>query len=258
MLRRKPLPPSTTSRRPRKSLFKLDKGVVATTTGGSKVTVKAENAAKVEIAEDNTTGRLTFNATQEVEDIEIVASKPDLNIGGSKIKDSSFVFEEGVTANLVSTSKLLKNASFTMQAGKDKATFTSGTIKKSTVDTGGGSDDIVIGTDARVKKATFDLGSGKDEVVIEGEVKKAEFNMGDDTQRDKVIIESLDSIKKKLTIENFGKRDKLIIEGERYGYKTLRELDGILGDIEISFQDDEANSNADIVPSFDFSNQIET
>ena len=35
--------------------------------------------------------------------------------------------------------------------------------------------------------------------------------MGDDTQRDKVIIESLDSIKKKLTIENFGKRDKLFI-----------------------------------------------
>ena len=53
--------------------------------------------------------------------------------------------------------------------------------------------------------------------------------MGDDTQRDKVIIESLDSVKKKLTIENFGKRDKLIIEGEKYGYKTLRELDGIHG-----------------------------
>ncbi|QNI95843.1 metallopeptidase [Synechococcus sp. A15-127] len=228
-----------------------DKGVVATTTGGSKVTVKAEIADKVEIAEDNT-GRLTLKATEKVEDVEIVANKPDLKIDGSKIKNSTFVFEEGVTANLVSTSKVLNNASFTMQEGKDKATFESGTLKNSTVDTGAGGDDIVIGADATVKKATFDLGSGKDEVVIEGKVKKAEFNMGDDNQKDKIQIDSLENIKKKLTIDNFGKRDKLVVEGDKYGYKALQELDGSLGKIEINFQDEENNSSSDIVSGFDF------
>jgi hypothetical protein len=228
-----------------------DKGVVATTTGGSKVTVKPETADKVEIAEDNT-GRLTLKATEKVEDVEIVANKPDLSIDGSKIKNSTFVFEEGVTANLVSTSKVLKNATFTMQEGKDKATFESGTLKNSTVDTGAGGDDIVIGADATVKKAIFDLGSGKDEVVIEGEVKKAEFNMGDDNQRDKIQIDSLQNIKKKLTIDNFGKRDKLIVDGDKYGYKALQELDGSLGKIEVNFQDEENNSSSDIVSGFDF------
>ena len=234
--------------------------MVATTTGGSKVTVKAENAAKVEIAEDNT-GRLTFRATEKVKDIEIVASKPELNIGGSKIEGSSFVFEEGVTANLVSTSKALKNASFTMQAGKDTATFESGAIKKSTIDTGAGGDDVIIGSDARLKKANFNLGSGKDEMTIEGEVVKAEINMGNDNQKDKIIIDSLDNVKKKLTIENFGKKDKLFIntddifsQREKYGYKALKKLDGSLGNIEISFQDDEANTNTNpsVVSGFDF------
>ena len=228
-----------------------DKGVVATTTGGSKVTVKPETADKVEIAEDNT-GRLTLKATEKVEDVEIVANKPDLSIDGSKIKNSTFVFEEGVTANLVSTSKVLNNATFTMQEGKDKATFESGTLRNSTVDTGAGGDDIVIGADATVKKASFDLGSGKDEVVIEGEVKKAEFNMGDDNQRDKIQIDSLQNIKKKLTIDNFGKRDKLIVDGDKYGYKALQELDGSLGKIEVNFQDEENNSSSDIVSGFDF------
>ena len=228
-----------------------DKGVVATTTGGSKVTVKPETADKVEIAEDNT-GRLTLKATEKVEDVEIVANKPDLSIDGSKIKNSTFVFEEGVTANLVSTSKVLKNATFTMQEGKDKATFESGTLKNSTVDTGAGGDDIVIGADATVKKAIFDLGSGKDEVVIEGEVKKAEFNMGDDNQKDKIQIDSLRNIKKKLTIDNFGKRDKLFVDGDKYGFKALQKLDGSLGKIEINFQGEENNSSSDIVSGFDF------
>ena len=132
-------------------------------------------------------GKSKRSETEKVEDIELVASKPDLNIGGSKIKDSSFVFEEGVVANLVSTSKKLKNASFTMQAGKDTANFASGTIKKSTIDTGAGSDDVIIGAGARLKKTSFDLGVGKDKVTIEGEVIKAALDMGDDAQKDKII-----------------------------------------------------------------------
>ena len=233
-----------------------DIGVVATTSRGSKVTVKPEGAAKIEITEDDGTGGLSLNATDEVEEVELVASKPDLSIGGSKIKDSSFVFEEGITANLVSTSKKLVNANFTMQEGEDQATFESGTLKNSSVDTGAGGDDIVIGGDASVKKATFNLGSGKDEVIIEGKVKKAEFDMGDDEERDKIRIDSMDNVRKKMTIDNFGKKDKLFIEGEKYGYKKLKSLDGVVDKIEVNFQEEvitqSSTSEAEIDSAFDF------
>ena len=111
-----------------------------------------------------------------------------------------------------------------MQEGEDQATFESGTLKNSSVDTGAGGDDIVIGGDASVKKATFNLGSGKDEVIIEGKVKKAEFDMGDDEERDKIRIDSMDNVRKKMTIDNFGKKDKLFIEGEKYGYKKAQKI----------------------------------
>ena len=98
-------------------------------------------------------------------------------------------------------------------------------------------------------------------MTIEGEDVKAEINMGNDNQKDKIIIDSLDNVKKKLTIENFGKKDKLFIntydffsQTEKYGYKALKKLDGSLGNIEISFQDDEANTNTNpsVVSGFDF------
>jgi hypothetical protein len=64
-----------------------------------------------------------------------------------------------------------------------------------------------------------------------------------------------------LTIENFGKKDKIFIntddifgQREKYGYKALKKLDGSLGNIEISFQDEETstNTNPSIVSGFDF------
>ena len=129
-------------------------------------------------------------------------------------------------------------------------------IKNSSVDTAAGRHDIVIGGDASVKKATFNLGSGKDEVIIEGKVKKAEFDMGDDEERDKIRIDSMDNVRKKMTIDNFGKKDKLFIEGEKYGYKKLKSLDGVVDKIEVNFQEEvitqSSTSEAEIDSAFDF------
>ena len=166
------------------------------------------------------------------------------------------MFDEGVPANLVSTSKTLKNASFTMQAGKDTATFESGQIKKSTIDTGAGGDDVIIGKNASVKGSNFNLGGGKDKIEIGGQIIKAGINMGDDNKKDKIIIDSLDNIEKILTIDNFGKKDKIIIDGEKYGYKDLQKLGGSIGNIEINFQGEDDSSststNPTIAQGFDF------
>ena len=35
--------------------------------------------------------------------------------------------------------------------------------------------------------------------------------MGDDEERDKIRIDSMDNVRKKMTIDNFGKKDKLFL-----------------------------------------------
>ena len=62
----------------------------------------------------------------------------------------------------------------------------------------------------------------------------------------------MDNVKKKLTIDNFGEKDKLFLEGDKYGYKALQELDGSLGKIEVNFQDEANNSNSNVASGFDF------
>ena len=70
------------------------------------------------------------------------------------------------------------------------------------------------------------------------------------------IIDSLDNVEKSLTIDNFGKKDKIIIDGKKYGYKDLQKLGGSIGNIDINFQEEDDSSststNPTIAKGFDF------
>ena len=83
--------------------------------------------------------------------------------------------------------------------------------------------------------------------------------MGDDNQKDKITIGSLDSITKKLTINSFGRQDKLFIQSDdfftetvKYGYNALQKLDGVLGNIKINFMGEEDTTSSNIASGFDF------
>ena len=205
-----------------------DADVQAAAAGGSKLTVSPEKPTKIEV--DN-------NGGLSIKDIELVASKPDLIIDGSKIEGKSIVFDEGVSANFVSTSGKIVNKSFVMVEQQDTTSFNQNAIEKLQIDTGAGGDDIVIGENAR------NLGSGKDYIEIGGEAIKTTggFDQAEEGGEggQKFIINSLDNVKKNLKIENFGKKDKLIIDDKEYDYKELQELGGAMGNIKINFQDEE-------------------
>ena len=58
--------------------------------------------------------------------------------------------------------------------------------------------------------------------VFGGSVKTLIIDNGNDRKKDVTTIESYDLIKKKLAINNFGKKDQLIIEGEVFNYKPIK------------------------------------
>ena len=181
---------------------------------------------------------IEIELTDIVSDLDLTSRSSNVVFDGRQLKSSTIRFEEGLTADLVSTAELVEKTTFLMTEGKDKATFNSGEIKKTTIEAGGGKDEILIGQNARLtKKTTVDLGGGKDKLTIEGEVKKAIIDLGDDNQKDKIIVDALDLVTKKMVIKNFGKKDKLFIDGEKYKKSAIEDEDQRIGKIRIEFLD---------------------
>ena len=191
---------------------------------------------------------IEIELTDTLSDLDLTSRSSNVVFGGRQLKSSTVRFEEGLSADLVSTAELVEKTTFLMTEGKDKATFNSGVLKKSTIEAGGGKDDILIGQNARLtKKTTVDLGSGKDKLTIEGEVQKAVIDLGDDNQKDKVFVDSLDLVTKKLFIKSFGKKDRLVIDGEKYKMSDIEDENQRIGKIRVEFLDtttsDSSNDN---------------
>ena len=181
---------------------------------------------------------IEIELTDTLSDLDLTSRSSNVVFGGRQLKSSTVRFEEGLSADLVSTAELVEKTTFLMTEGKDKATFNSGVLKKSTIEAGGGKDDILIGENSRLTKKTIvDLGTGKDKLTIEGEVKKAVIDLGDDNQKDKVFIDSLDLVTKKLFIKSFGNKDRLVIDGEKYKMSDIEDEDQRIGKIRVEFLD---------------------
>ena len=90
----------------------------------------------------------------------------------------------------------------------------------------------------------------------QGEVKKAQIDLGDDNQKDKVFVDSLDLITKKLVIKNFGQKDKLVIDGETYNKSAIEDEDQRIGKIRVRFLDATTNGSSNNNDSSDLTSVI--
>ena len=114
-------------------------------------------------------------------------------------------------------------ASINAKKGTNTIAFVDTTLKSSAVNGGKGEELITVEEGTKlIGKNTFSLGNGKDSVIIKGSVKTLVIDNGNDRKKDVTTIESYDLIKKKLAINNFGKKDQLIIEGEVFNYKPIK------------------------------------
>ena len=73
----------------------------------------------------------------------------------------------------------------------------------------------------------MNLGSNKDSVIINGAINKLAIDNGDDNKKDLLKSESLDSINKRLRINNFGEEAKLVIKGRKYSNLATITLDDL-------------------------------
>ena len=170
--------------------------------------------------------KIALNAPSFVKNLDVEMQVPGLQLDAKKMAKSDIVFASGLNAELVSEVRKMKKVTISMFKGDDVVRFVDGAILKSSVSTGQGDDQVILGQDVTVgKNSKFRLGEGSDQVDIKGEVKKMKIDLGDDRNADVVSLEAEDLISKKLKISNFNRDDRLIVDGEVFGYSDLRDND---------------------------------
>jgi len=195
--------------------------VATTTTGDISVVIPEDAEGKVEVVELEAGTEVAL--TRPVKDLEITVGG-DSALVGKPISQSTVTVEassnkETVTVALQTNS--FKNSNIVVEKGAAEINVNVGTFKKSTVATGKKSDSVTFGNQTTVNKATLELGKGSDTVTFKSGTKfkgKTTIDLGKGGA-DSVIIEG-DT--KKLTVDNFSRKDSISVAGETFDYKDIK------------------------------------
>ena len=203
-----------------------------TTTGDLEVVIP--EGADVEVVEVK--GKPTeVEVNSPVKDLEVTISKKG-EVSGKSLTDSEISVEAAsnkktVTVELKSS---FKKSDISVDKGKLDLTVTSSKFSNSTVTAGKKADSITFGSNTKVIKATVEMGKGSDTVTFKSGTKfkgKTTIDLGKGG-KDAVVIEDPVVIEgaKKITVDNFTKKDSISVAGETFDYKDIKngaEIPGV-------------------------------
>ena len=199
------------------------------TTTTSDLEVVIPEGADVEVVEVK--GKPTeVEVNSPVKDLEVTISEKG-EVSGKSLTDSEISVEaasnkETVTVELKSS---FKKSDISVDKGKLDLTVTSSKFSNSTVTAGKKADSITFGGNTKVIKATVEMGKGSDTVTFKSGTKfkgKTTIDLGKGG-KDAVVIEG-DA--KKITVDNFTKKDSISVAGETFDYKDIKngaEIPGV-------------------------------
>lgn len=191
------------------------------TTGDIEITLPEGSEDSVEIVELEVGTELAITAP--VKEVEVSVAGDSVLVGKPVI-DSTVTVEAASnqeTVELILKTNSFKKSDIVVEKGAADINVTVGTFKKSTVATGKKSDSVTFGNQTTVNKATLELGKGSDTVTFKSGTKfkgKSTIDLGKGGA-DSVIIEG-DA--KKLTVDNFSRKDSISVAGETFDYKDIK------------------------------------
>ena len=191
------------------------------TTGDIEITLPVGSEDSVEIVELEVGTELAITAP--VKEVEVSVAGDSVLVGKPVI-DSTVTVEAASnqeTVELILKTNSFKKSDIVVEKGAADINVTVGTFKKSTVATGKKSDSVTFGNQTTVNKATLELGKGSDTVTFKSGTTfrgKSTIDLGKGGA-DSVIIEG-DA--KKLTVDNFSRKDSISVAGETFDYKDIK------------------------------------
>ena len=195
----------------------VEEGIAETPNG--KVVVPEAESEKITV---NTLGQTTtVNADLSVKDMTVTIEN-DFVVEGKKLSEPVFTLNGKSSTTLTLSNDKIVGATIKAKKGVNNIEFTDTVIKSSEVK-GGNSQELIIVEEGTklIGENKFKLGKKNDSVTISGFIKTLTINNGRDSDKHIITIDSYELIKKKLTINKFGKEDRLLIEGEVFKYKDL-------------------------------------
>ena len=186
---------------------------------------------------DSEVTNLVLDVTEDAAILEVQEAVVDINleVGGSvpvklegeAVKKSVIrpTAAAGETAKITfETSKVAKTTIVSEGEGYVEVKVGDGNLKKSTIDLSNSEakDSISFGGSSQVTKATILLGDGKDTVTFDEGVKlKGNTKIKVGSGVDSIEVPEEVGGKGKIFISNFGKRDKLFVDGEKLRGKRI-------------------------------------
>ena len=191
------------------------------TTGDIEIILPEGAEDSIEVVELEIGTELAVEAP--VKEIEVTVAGDSVLVGKPVI-DSTVTVEAASnqeTVTLALNTNSFKKSDVVVEKGAAEINVNVGTFKKSTVATGKKSDSVTFGNQTTVNKATVELGKGSDTVTFKSGTKfkgKTTIDLGKGGA-DSVIIEG-DA--KKLTVDNFNRKDSISVAGETFDYKDIK------------------------------------
>ena len=201
------------------------------------ITNGGSNPPEVIATEDFT--ELLFTSTSKGFEAEVTADSPTAIVASKPVKEADVTLsaKKGETVAIGIEGTRVKKSDFTVDGkGSMDMTVKTGTFQKNTVTGGKKADSISFGNQVTVKGSEMDLGKGNDTVTFGAETKfkgKTTLDLG---SKGKDVVEfKAEPTSGKVVIDNFDKRDELIIGGETFTKEDLE--DAKFSNIKINFAD---------------------
>ena len=164
-----------------------------------------------------------MTTTSTIDELRITIEN-NMVITGDDLNKPTFTLNSNGKAKLTLSNNMTTKAAINAEAARNNITFSGNTAKSSKINGDAGKELIKIkeGTEL-TGKSTMKLGANKDSVVIDGIINKLTIDNGNDNTKDKINVSNLEDIQRKLKAKNFGKQDRLIIEGDTFKYTALKD-----------------------------------
>ena len=194
-------------------------GLCSTSHKNGVIEIKESKAKNLNIKHEGSTTKLSSKS--RVPNLNATIKKHIITNGDTFTK-STFKLSPKRKPTLTIRNTLLSKCKI-KAAGKENKITLSSEITHSTKITGAEGKETVYITEGTTLtgSSTASLGDNTDQVIIDGIIHKLKINNGRDSSKDMIKISNSKNIKNKLTISDFGKEDRLILESSVFMHSDL-------------------------------------
>lgn len=182
--------------------------------------IKESQAKNLNIKHDGGTTKLSSKTSMSNLNATI---QRHVIVNGDTVIKPTFKLAPKRKPTLTFRNTLLSKCKIEAEGKENKITLSSEITHSPKIKGNKGKDTIYITEESTLTGSSIaSLGGNTDQVIIDGIIHKLKINNGKDSDKDMIKISSMENLKDKLKISNFGDDDRLILEDHVFQYNDIK------------------------------------